>query len=341
MNVMTLGGYNPNQPNLGVTSPGIPNNGLAYDQTHDGSGNALTNINGNFINMNDPNAVNQAMGNNSNSIFGNMGGAGGPPANSMFGSLGQGNALSGGAGAGGAGLSIPGLIQNYIGQQQSDDALNTQHYNDASSYLKGIPGQYNSNPTTKATQGLVQKFLANPNVLSPQLQQQMRNQTDNQIQAQTDNGLTNTNNILAASGDNDSSTMAAASQAANRNAIGQMGNANTNLGIQAAQLNNQSMQNAIGAGQRQSAQDTSVPMSVGQSIMSNLSTTKPDDPSGVIAMMLASQSQQNAQNMNNGLLRSPSTAGGATIGGGGGGSNVFGSFDPMANDKAKLMGYNN
>lgn len=169
---------------------------------------------------------------------------------------------------GGTGYSIPGLIQT---QLAGNTAARTQNQNNWDSAKANLM-QY----TTPFT----------PDVIA-----NMKNSNAMLAQGGENNAFTQQAGILAASGQNDASSLAAAAATANRNALGaQVGN-NTNIGIQAQLANNQAGQN------------------VGNSILSHLPQVKPDDLSGIIGLtgqMQTNQAllanQQNQQQFQNSLL---------------------------------------
>lgn len=150
----------------------------------------------------------------------------------------------------GTGYTLQQLVQMQMQQNNQARSQNQGEFNDASGFLK----QY----TTP---------------LNAQVIQQMKNTNNMQAQAGESNAFREQQGLMGAGGQTDASSLAAASAQANRNALGAQIGANTNLGIQAAQINNTAGYN------------------VGNSIMSHLPQYKPDDYSGLMGLTSSIQNQ--------------------------------------------------
>lgn len=216
-----------------------------------------------------------------------------------------------GSGTGGNAFSIDKILQAQLDEWNKSDAANTNRFNDAAGFLKGLPGQYASDPNTVATQGLVANLLKNPEGMDDRTMQMIRNRIQNQISSQGRNAFRQQTGILQAGGNADSSTLAAAAAAQARQDQAAKANANTQLEIQRAMQRNADIGNAIGIGQSQTKQDISVPLGVGQSIISNLPQQRPNDYAGLGMMGLQGQIMQMLGQ------RSPGSTATGTVGGGG------------------------
>lgn len=208
-------------------------------------------------------------------------------------------APAGGAASGGSAAAAGGNISSLIAQQQASNdaarAQNQSNWDSAKSYLQGLPGQYSSDPANTGANRVTQSILNNPDVLSQQVQQNIMNRAQNQIGASAQAGLNTQYGMMAADGQTDSSSMAAAKAASDRNAFAALGNSATGLGIQAATANRASEQAASQLGQQQANNNINPAMTVGNSIMSHLPQVKPDDYSGLMALSNQMSNQQ-AQN---------------------------------------------
>lgn len=238
----------------------------------------------------------------------NSGNMNSPQMQAIFGPQGN-NTVPGVNGMGGGGMGAGG-ISGLISQQQAENnkarAQQEALWKELKGYMQGIPGQYNNSAITKGSQALTQKFLNDPEALNDQAFNSIKNSTMNQITAQKDNQLAQQRGILAASGNDDSATLAAGTERANLGALAAGANANNQLGVTRANQRNQDYMNAAGLGQRQSAQDIGVPMQVGQSLLASMPQYRPDDLSGLIALM---------QNQNNHDDLMGAIGGGAMTGG--------------------------
>ncbi len=202
---------------------------------------------------------------------------------------------AGGAGAGGGGAySIDKIIQAQIDANNQSDAANTARYNSAADYLKGIPGQYSSNPIVQKTQGAVSGLLDNPEALNDATFGKIKNTIQNQIAAQGRNAFKQQSGILAAGGNGDASTLAAAAAAQARQDQALKTKSMTDLEVQRANQRNADITGAATLGRQQSAQDIGVPLGVGNSIMNNLLQNKPNDYVNLGMLGLIQQQNQNA-----------------------------------------------
>lgn len=237
--------------------------------------------------------ANQNVGNNWNS------GNGGYSGSSGYSGLGIGNAMPGYAQPNGS--SIQSLIAQQMAANSNATGANLANWNDAKTQMQAVPGQYNALQSTQNAQGLSNQLSQNPLSLSPQILQQMKNQASNQITSQGDNTNQQVMGALSAGGQNDASTIAAMKQQQARVNLGAQQTSNTNLDIAAAKQRTQDLMNAAGVAQKQSAQDIGVPLDAASAVLAHLPQVKPDDLSGLIALM----------------GRQGSGAGGGGMGGGG------------------------
>lgn len=209
---------------------------------------------------------------------------------------GNGVQASGFGGAYGGGANSPYSLQQLIDMQmkQNNDARAQNQANWASSrdYLMGLAGQYNKNPSTVSAQSLTSQLAGNPLSLSPEIVRLMKNQAANQISAMGDNQFNQVRRALSADGQMDTSSMAAAREAQNRQNMGAQMAQNTNIDIAAAKQRPIDLANAAAVAQRQAGQDIGVPLGIGNSIMSNLPQIRPDDYSGLLALTNQMQNQQ-------------------------------------------------
>lgn len=208
-----------------------------------------------------------------------------PPANSVnpFGAAAPGVPGASASGSNGA-YSLQNLINQQMQQNNAARQQNQQNWNSAKAGVLGVPGQYASQGSTGAAQGLTSQLAANPLSLSPTIVQQMKNQSANNVQAQSDNSTKQLMGTLAAGGQTDASTLAALKASQDRQALGANTTANTNIDIAAAKQRPQDLINAAGVAQHQSAQDIAPGMQANESVMSNLPQVKPDDLSGLLAL---------------------------------------------------------
>lgn len=180
--------------------------------------------------------------------------------NPNYGSSGTLGAPTGGSNAMAGGPNntsfINGIISKQLGSNAQARQQNQANWSGASDYLK----QY------------AQPF--DPNTVSL-----MKTQNQMAAQGAENNAFREQQGIMAASGQGDASSLAAASSEAQRNAMGAQVGANSNLDIQARLGNND-------AG-----------FKVGNSILSNLPQVRPDDLSGLGMLGLFGQQQQFNQNL--------------------------------------------
>lgn len=158
----------------------------------------------------------------------------------------------------GTGFNLQQLVQRQLAGNDASRAANQGNWNSASSNLM------------KYTTPFTPDVIAN-----------MQNSNAMKAQAGTNNAFSQQAGILAAGGQGDASSLAAASAQTNRTGLGAQIGANTQLGIQAALGNNQAGFN------------------VGNSIISHLPQNRPDDLSGLMAL----QNNVNNQNNQNSILQ--------------------------------------
>ncbi len=151
---------------------------------------------------------------------------------------------------------INGLIQKQLGSNAQARQQNQQNWTGASGYLKQFATPFD------------------PNTISL-----MKTQNQMAAQGAENNAFREQQGIMAASGQGDASSLAAAAAEANRHAMGAQVGANSNLDIQARLGNNK-------AG-----------YDVGNSILSNLPQYKPDDYSGLGMLGLMGSNQAFQQNL--------------------------------------------
>ncbi len=168
----------------------------------------------------------------------------------------------------GTGDSLQGWIGKQMGENSAAKAKNQANWEGASSYLKGF---------------------ANP--LSPDVIARMKSENAVKAQGGYNNAYREQEGILNANGQGDSSSLAAAAAQAQRHSLGAQIGANTDLGIKAAQINNE-------AGR-----------SVGNSIISNLPQYRGDDLSGLMALTLQQQNQDTQNRILENQYNSPRSPG--------------------------------
>lgn len=196
------------------------------------------------------------------------------------------------AGGLGGAYSLQDLVNMQMGANISTRQQNQNNWDQSKNFLQGLPGQYAGQQSTQNADRLSNTLAQNPLSLSPQVVQQMKNETANQIQAQSDNSLQQQMGALAAGGQSDASTIAAAKQAQSRAAMGAQATQNTNIDIEAAKQRTQDLTNAANVSRGQSAQDIAPALNVGNSIISHLPQVRPDDYSGLLALSNQMQQQQ-------------------------------------------------
>lgn len=225
-----------------------------------------------------------------------------------FGGAGKG-AFNLGAPGGKPGFGLNDFIKKQMGSNDEARAKDEANWQGASSYMKQF---------------------ANP--LSPEIIGQMKSENAVKAQGAENNAFAEQQGILAAGGQDDASSLAAAAAQAHRGAQGAQITANTNLGFDAAKYNNQ-------AG-----------LTVGSSILNNLPQHAPDDYSGLAALSLAQQNQDFQHNLISNAYdapRSPGSVSGPPIDakyrndkygtpmGGGGEGGGFSWTNPAAPNSAK------
>lgn len=203
----------------------------------------------------------------------------------------------------GNGLDFQSLIQKQLGSNAMARQQNQGMWDSSSNYLKQF----------------AQPF-------TPDVVNAMKNESAMGLQGAANNAFRNESGILAAGGQNDASSLAAAQSEASRHLMGAQAGANQDLSIKAALGNSE-------AGR-----------SVGSSILSNMPQYKPDDYSGLLALTNQMQNQGTFNNIlanqydrpqNPGSSNSrPSMGGGGGVnpmGGGGGGGAGFNWMQPTQN----------
>jgi len=209
------------------------------------------------------------------------------------------NGGAGGGGGGGNGYGSQNVNGSAInGLLAGANAANQASFNQANqaniannqtglNMLTSAQQQYNNNPLVGQARGLVGGLMADPLSLNQRTQNQIMNRATGSIDAGANQQLRNTAGSLAAGGQMDASSIAAAQNMIGRNSQAAQAGTQSNLGIQAALQRTQDIQNAARLGQQQNAQDFGVNQSTANSYLQNMYVQKPymQDPSGQIAAL--------------------------------------------------------
>lgn len=274
------------------------------------------------------------------SVFASQGGFNGGAWHPSVGSTPSGWSGGGGGGGGGNSGAIQSLLANQNTQNQANfnaaQNANIGNWQTGVGMLNNAQNGYNNSALTQGTRGLVQGLLNNPYSLDNRTQNSIMNRQTASNDAMANNQMRNTAGALAAGGQSDASSLAAAQQSIGRNQMASNAGTQANLGVQAALQRTQDVQNAARLGQQQNAQDFGVNFGTANSYLQNMYLQKPymQDASGQIAALAAQnggggggmggmQQQQGPQNgfqMGNFHQAGPSTS----IGSGG-----FGNFSNM------------
>ncbi len=195
----------------------------------------------------------------------------------------------------GMGNGISGIISQQTADWDKANAANQKNWDEASGYLKGLPAQFASDPMNQGANRVTGNIMANPDVLSAAVQQQIMNKAQGQIGAAAQAGLNTQYGMMQGDGQGDASSMAAAKAASDRNQFAAIGNTAADLSSKAALANRQSELEAANAGTARGNANFAPGYNVGNSIISHLPQIKANDYTGLA--MLANQ-MQNQQTQN-------------------------------------------
>lgn len=191
-------------------------------------------------------------------------------------------APSGGSGGGG---NISGLLAQQMANNNQARQQNEANWTAARDHLLNVGTQYNNDATANATRNLTNQFLANPEAINNQTQQNILNRSANtinsNIQAQMQQGA----GVLGAGGQLDASSIRSMQERLGRQGQSQLLDTQANLDVQRAMQRNTDFMNAAQTGRAMSAQDYGVKMGIANSYLENLPQYMPDDLSGYAAMM--------------------------------------------------------
>lgn len=202
-----------------------------------------------------------------------------------------GMAWTGGAGGGGSyGASYGGgggwgydpkqvnaLVDRQMAENQKALDVNNSRWAQGNSYLQAAQQGYFNDPTTQGANALAQRLLANPDVLSQGVQNQIQGNAANSIAAQGAAQQRQLAGVMANNGQTDASSMAAMINQQQRQGAGQLSSVQSNLDIQAALQNRQSEQAALAAGQGMAQQNYNVNQNMANGYFNNVLYQKPFD----------------------------------------------------------------
>ncbi len=207
----------------------------------------------------------------------------------------------GGTGGGNSG-GISGLINQQMQQNNQSRDQNQQNWKGALDDLLGVRTRYNADPTVQGMNRLTNNLMADPESLNDRTMGQIQARNSSGINGMMAAQLRNASGILAANGQTDAASMMRERMRIANQGMYANANSGTQLDIARAQNRNNDIQNAIRAGQGVSGQQLGMDMGVAQNYMQNLPQYRPDDLSGLIALLGNGQNQQQSgQQMNNGL----------------------------------------
>lgn len=189
------------------------------------------------------------------------------------------------AGGGYPGFDIRGLLGMQGGENEWARRNNQASWDLGRNTLLGVQQNYNQDPTVAATRNRVQQLLADPEAINDRVQSMIQNRAANQINAQQAAQGRDVAGILAAGGQMDAGSMAAAAERIGNAGMAQQTNIGSQLEIQRANQRNQDIQNAIAAGRGMSGQDYGLQMDVAGTLIRNLPQYQPQDLSGWLAAM--------------------------------------------------------
>lgn len=149
---------------------------------------------------------------------------------------------------------INSLLAAQMAENQATNAQNQGVFQTGVGMINNAESGYMNSPLVAAQNGLASQLMANPNVISSQLQNQIQGNAANTIAVNNNATGARDAGIMASRGEGDAQSMQANNNAINQQGIGQLTNVASNLDIQAALQNRQSQQAALQAGQSQSQQ---------------------------------------------------------------------------------------
>lgn len=261
--------YGANTTNLGARLPGAGQNGVMWDPDWQKTPAPPANLaNTGYFNPSRGTPSSQFQGGNQYMSGGaNLGASGG---------------------VGGA-YSIANLIAEQRKQNDTARAQSEATWQEGKNGMLGVASQYAGDPNVGATNSLVSRLLSNPESLNDRVVQDIQNQNQNNIRAQTDNQYRQLRGGLSAAGQSDASTLEAMRERLFRSGMAQSTAATTNLGIERAKARTGDIINAANLGRMNSAANIAVPMGVHSAILNNLPQYKPDDLTGLGGLAVAEQ----------------------------------------------------
>lgn len=188
------------------------------------------------------------------------------------------------SGGGNANPMIQSVLDQQMGLNAATKAQNQATWNEGKGLLYGARDSYNNSATANSARDLTNRFLANPEALNDRTQAAIQNKAAGSIDAQTAAQNQQVGGILAAQGQGDASSLAAAAESSGRANMAAKAGVQSDLEVQRARLRNQDFMNAMGQGRAQAAQDYGVQQGAATTFLNDMPQYKPDDLSGYAAI---------------------------------------------------------